>query len=488
MNRAVELPLWLLVLILAFAAVTAATHLLIPSVRWFLRRRAEKLVARLNDRLARPIEPFRLARRTDLIARLSYDPVVAEAIALEAAETGDREDVAFERVQRYAREIVPAFSAFLYFNVATRVAKALSWFLYDVRPGRAGLAELAKIDPKATVVFVMNHRSNMDYVLVTWLSRRSGALSYAVGEWARVWPLQPLIRGMGGYFIRRRSRGALYRTVLARYVTLATKGGLTQAVFPEGGLSVTGGLQPPRLGILDYVVRAGVPVVFVPVAINYDRVLEDRILTEAGREGERRFRAAPLDIGRFVGRYLALRLARRRGRFGTAAVRFGRPLDLAPGMDAETLGRVLMERIAAAVPVLAAPLVATAALRRPGAGRESWLTEADRLSDALREAGANVVPGAVRPERLAKALDVMERRGLVAAPAGGASSVREPDIVRFYAASIAHLVPAGWDGGEGDGPVPDAARAGPPAAEAAPSERASVANRTTCHGVVAGLP
>ena len=441
MNRTVALPLWLLVLILLFAAVTAATHLLIPSVRWFLRRRAERLVARLNQRLARPIEPFRLARRTDMIARLSYDPVVAEAITREAAETGDREDVVFARAQRYAREIVPSFSAFLYFNVATRLAKALSWFLYDVRPGRAGLLELSRIDPRATVVFVMNHRSNMDYVLVTWLSRRSGALSYAVGEWARVWPLQPLIRGMGGYFIRRRSRGQLYRAVLARYVTLATRGGLTQAVFPEGGLSVTGGLQPPRLGILDYVVRAEVPVVFVPVAINYDRVLEDRILTEAAREGERRFRAGPLEIGRFVTRWLLLRLVGRRGRFGTAAVRFGQPLDLKPGTDAEALGRVLMERIADAVPVLAAPLVSAAILRRPGSGRDAWLAEADALSDRLREAGANVVPGAVRRERLEKALDVMERRGLVQAD----GTLLNEGIVRFYAASIAHLLPAGGE-------------------------------------------
>ena len=437
MTRSVELPLWLLVLLVLFAAVTAATHLLFPSVRWFFRRRAEKLVERLNLRLARPIEPFRLARRTDMIARLSYDPVVAAAIQRESAATGDREDVAFERARRYAREIVPAFSAFLYFNVATRLAKWLSGFLFDVRPGRAGLAGLSRVDPNATLVFVANHRSNMDYVLVTWLSRRSGALSYAVGEWARVWPLQHLIRGMGGYFIRRRSRGALYRAVLSRFVTLATKGGLTQAVFPEGGLSVTGGLQPPKLGILDYIVRAEVPVVFVPVAINYDRVLEDRILTEAGRQGERRFRAAPLDIARFTLRYLLLRLAGRRGHFGTAAVRFGKPLTLVPGTDAETLGRILMGRIASAVPVLATPLVCAAVLRRPGAGRAAWLAEADRLVDLLRAAGANVVPGAVRPARLAKALDVLERRG-IASPDG---ALHEPAMVRFYAASIAHLLP-----------------------------------------------
>lgn len=131
-----------------------------------------------------------------------------------------------------------------------------------------------------------------------WVAERA-ALSYAVGEWARVWPLQSLIRAMGAYFIRRRSRDGLYRKVLARYVAIATEAGVTQAVFPEGGLSLDGRLQPPKLGILSYIVdgaqNAGRDVVFVPVALNYDRVLEDRVLIEARRKGERRFRAPGAD-------------------------------------------------------------------------------------------------------------------------------------------------------------------------------------------------
>jgi glycerol-3-phosphate O-acyltransferase len=81
----------------------------------------------------------------------------------------------------------------------------------------------------------MNHRSNMDYVLVTYVAAGSSPLAYAVGEWASVWPLRSLIRAMGGYFIRRQYRTALYRRVLARYVQMATGAGVAQAVFPEGG-------------------------------------------------------------------------------------------------------------------------------------------------------------------------------------------------------------------------------------------------------------
>ena len=121
-------------------------------------------------------------------------------------------------------------------------------------------------------------------------------------------PLSRLIRAMGAYFIRRRSRNTLYRRVLARYVQMATAEGTTQAVFPEGGLSLTGRVGAARLGLLSYIWAgfdpAGRDVVFVPVGIAYDRVLEDRILTNAASAGNRRFRGKPLAILAFVGRVI----------------------------------------------------------------------------------------------------------------------------------------------------------------------------------------
>ena len=80
MTQTVHLPLWLFVLIVLFAAVTALSHFLLPSVRWFFRRRLERAVDRLNKRLTRPIEPFKLAGRYDMIQRLIYDPEVTQEI------------------------------------------------------------------------------------------------------------------------------------------------------------------------------------------------------------------------------------------------------------------------------------------------------------------------------------------------------------------------------------------------------------------------
>ncbi|WP_372893172.1 1-acyl-sn-glycerol-3-phosphate acyltransferase [Rhodosalinus sp.] len=438
MTGSVTLPTWLFLLILAFAGVTFASHFLFPSVRWFFRRRLERAVARLNDRLEWPIRPFKLAERHDTIQRLIYDPEVSRAVVDTAETEGVPENVAFERARRYAREIVPAFSASLYFGLAIRLARWVSGTLYAVRVERAEVT--AGIDPEATVVFVMNHRSNMDYVLLTHIVAGTSPLAYAVGEWARVWPVSRLIRALGGYFIRRREGDRLYRRVLARYVRLATEGGVTQAIYPEGGLSLTGGLRRAKVGLLKYIADADTgdrDVVFVPVGLNYDRVLEDRLLVSAADTGTRRFRARPGVIAAFVARQLWLKARGRHRRFGEAAVRFGEPLSLAGfraagGAGAEALGETLMARIGAAVPAVPVPLVAQVMLCDGPLPR-------GELGLRVRALAAGWADDAAADEALDQALDQLTARRIVAETDGRLAAVpgQEP-LLAFYARSLAH--------------------------------------------------
>jgi glycerol-3-phosphate O-acyltransferase len=443
MNQTVAVPYWLLLLIIAFAAVSFASNFLFPSVRWFFRARMERALVRLNTRLDRPIDLFKLAERQDRIARLIYDSKVMDAVAEHAAETGLPVPVVFEEARRYAREIVPGFSTTLYFGVAIRLARGLSRTLYRVRFGKPDGA-LRQIDQAATVVFVMNHRSNMDYVLVTWLVAKRASISYAVGEWARIWPLSVMIRTMGAYFIRRSSRNALYRKVLARYVQMTTAEGITQAIFPEGGLSLDGRVGEAKLGLLSYIVAGYSPggrdVVFVPVGIAYDRVLEDGLLTKAAQEGNRRFPANPFGIV-FGALNITVRVLLRRFKgFGTAAAAFGDPVSLAAfmgqreGATIETLGRHLMDAISQVVPVVPVPLV-VAALQTGPTTRAGLTVAVQDLITQLEAAGAvfKLAPAGIEAT-VDEALAPLLARKLIRSdltPVPGAEARLE-----FYAASI----------------------------------------------------
>jgi len=431
-----------------FAAVTALSHFLLPSVRWFFRRRLERAVKQLNTRLKRPIEPFKLARRYDMIQRLIYDPEISQEIANYAKSHKVPDNVAFEKAREYAREIVPSFSAFTYFSFGMRVARLLATSVYRIETAEGNDRVFNEIPEGATIVFVMNHRSNMDYVLVTYLASRSTALSYAVGEWARVWPLSALIKSLGAYFIRRRSRGALYRKVLARYVQMATAGGVNQAFYPEGGLSLNGRLQRPKMGLMSYLVEGFDPegdrdVVFVPVAINYDRVLEDIVLIAADKRGDRRFGARITVVVKFILKKLWQRLTWQETRFGTAAVAFGKPLSMrVAGEDApiEDLSAEMMDRISATMPVLAVPAVCHALLQDGAMDDASVRARASAVFDRVPEPN-RVVQDQDESVEFGRALDGLRVRKLIKQINGNWHIVSDQEsVLQFYANSIVHFL------------------------------------------------
>jgi glycerol-3-phosphate O-acyltransferase len=477
-STTVAVPWWLLLLLVVLAGWAALDRLLLPSVRWVLRRRVNRVLDELETRLHIRIQPFKLTKRRVLIDRLVFDPQVAAAAEEECRREGMPRAVAQERIERYAREIVPRFNAYVYFRIGYRLARWVVRTLYRVRIGSADEAALAAVDPQATVVFVMNHRSNVDYLLVSYLVAERTALSYAVGEWARIWPLQTLIQAMGAYFVRRRSGNPLYRKVLERYVAMATAGGVTQAVYPEGGLSRDGALQPPKLGILDYLLRGFDPdhdrdVVFVPVGINYDRTLEDRTLLLDLDPGAARPRglAAVANTLSFLGRNFRLWLTSEWHRFGYACVNFGAPISAraylaARGLDLRRLdreqrfaevgelARQLMASVGRVVPVLPVPLMATVLLAAPERACSELELKA-AAHDLIRrlEAAGTAVYVARRDldytlhaglRALVERHLVREEDGLfrVAADAG--------KVVAYYANSIRHLVAAAAEEAPGD--------------------------------------
>ena len=454
----IEIPLWFVWIagLLAFAGLI--DRILVPSVGWYLRRRFNRVINKLNTTLSLEIPPFKLTRRRIMIDRLAHDPKVINAIMEHMEEEDLPYQVAADRAKHYAREIVPSFSAFAYFSMGTRLSNWLSNKLYRVRLGFLDEGALDAIDPHATVVFVMNHRSNMDYVLVTYLAARRSALAYAVGEWARVWPLKQIISSMGAYFIRRKSRNLLYRRVLARYVQMATEGGVAQAIFPEGGLTRQGELLPAKLGLLSYIVadfdsQSSRDVVFVPVGLNYDRVLEDRVLVASAGVERANFGQKIWGALYFVGNHIVMRLRGRFHRFGYASVSFGHPLSLKAFLTTDTadtpdemtrnLGDKIMKEVGRAVPILPVSLICRVLV----AHNATSITRVDLAAKARTELDVLLANGAythILPKKydsaIAFGIDHMMLRHILKKGVGGLEiNPKEAGLVRYYANAIAHF-------------------------------------------------
>ncbi len=470
MGASMVLPLWLVLVLGLLSAATVVQFFLLPGVRWFFRRKMNRVIDEVNTRFNIEIPEFKTTRRQVLIDRLFHDEKVQAAITQYCATEHVPRGEALRRVDAFAREIVPSFNAYAYFRWGYRIAKTYARWLYRVRLGYTDGAALAAINPRSSVVFVMNHRSNMDYVLVAFLAAERTALSYAVGEWARIWPLQSLIRSMGAYFVRRNSGDALYRTVLQRYVQMATEGGVPQAVYPEGGLSVDGKLRTPKLGLLDYMLKAFSPqaerdLVFIPVGINYDRVLEDRTLQRKLEPTlpRRGLLGAMATVLSFFVRNAWLMMTGRWYRYGYACVNFGRPISMRDyvvreGVDFNTMdddtrhravqqvGQTLMNAIRDVIPVLPVSLVATVFVR----GEEQSFAEIDLKTEAydlarkLEAGGVHVyVPRSDLDYAIGVGLRMLTLRHIVHEHDGLFSVVEsERNLLEYYANAIAPLVDA----------------------------------------------
>lgn len=432
----------------------------------WLSRRALRTIHEFRAHVAR----YKLQERRIALAELANDPAITAAVRAHMAEHGMSEQAVRRQVRKYIHEIVPHFNVLSYYKLGYNLAKILVNLLYKVSVDYQDERALERIPKRDVVVYLMNHRSNADYIVVAYVLARGVHVSYAVGEWARAWPLEYVFKSFGAYFIRRKFREPLYHTVLERYVQLITRNGVTQGIFPEGGLSRDGKLRPPKLGLLDYISRTLLDpgfdrdIWFVPVAINYDRVLEDRsLIRELISEQDRPGRLSQLST---VFSYLASNTGRlltgRLKRYGRVAVNFGTPLSLRAWLretspdvlqlpkerrlpELERLAGEMVTRIGAIIPVTPVPLAAAALLSfgQTVVTKEALLERMDQLRDRLTEVNGKVVRGGSRiAEIWDRAWRMLRMRRLVIVDGGSLVILpKGRPLLEYYANSIAHLVP-----------------------------------------------
>jgi glycerol-3-phosphate O-acyltransferase len=459
----VEILLWILV---------GAGALVVGAL--YLRRSFKRSALRAFHRSHARLDRFKLTRKAVIRETLLADSEIAAAVSDHSSRHQLEEAQTWRRVEEYIDEIVPFFNLLTYYKIGLLVSETLLNFFYKVSAEYAGKRAHEEPDRDSIVIYLMNHRSNADYVLVGYVLSGRVAISYAVGEWARTFPLEYIFKSFGAYFVRRKYREPLYHKVLERYVQLITCNGVTQGIFLEGGLSRDGKLGKAKIGLLDYLIGvARDPAVrprlhVVPVAINYDRVLEDRSLLREldAREGRKRPpRYAQLsEVLRYVSWNVVRLVTRRWKRYGRAAVVIGEAFPLSSWLDEQNgaagdlfalsrqerlprvqqLADLVLEKIAALVPVTPVSLACAAIQSFDGdfIGHRPLLERMSEMRDVLTDLNARVIrqDGAIE-ETFDRAWRMLRmRRILVRSGDGYAILPGNRPLVSYYANSIAHLL------------------------------------------------
>jgi len=145
------------------------------------------------------------------------------------------------------------------------------------------LNKLKVMSRRGPLILVPCHKSHIDYLILSYLLfvHNMPCPHIAAGKNLSFWPMGPIFRGAGAFFIRRTFKGAvLYSKVFAEYVHKLLEEGFNIEFFIEGGRSRTGKLLQPKLGLLSLILNAFKDgacedLIFAPVFIGYDRVLEE---------------------------------------------------------------------------------------------------------------------------------------------------------------------------------------------------------------------
>lgn len=322
-----------------------------------------------------------LATDPDEVVQLLAAPWYDERLGKLAEELGrDHGDVRAEAAS-YLREMAPSMD-----ERAVRAWRSFSCWLmraYDILVDEDQIAQLRRLDRKATLAFAFSHRSYLDGLLLPesiQANRLSPALTFG-GANLNFFPMGAWAKRTGTIFIRRQTKDIpVYRFALRAYAAQLVQNHANLTWSIEGGRTRTGKLRPPVYGILRYISDAvdeidGPEVYLVPTSIVYDQLHEVEAMTTEAYGATKR----PEDF-RFL-----IRLARQQGeRLGRAYLDFGEPLPLRKrleelraeesgvGTEIERIALDVEHRINRATPVTPTAVVSLALL---GADRSLSVSE-----------------------------------------------------------------------------------------------------------------
>jgi len=250
---------------------------------------AERIVKRLSRALQiflyreeRMVQGPTLLPRSQVRDIVLSDPSLKRYVERYAWAKRKPEAKVWRTARRYVDGMVANYQG-SYINFLEVVINQL-WSRMFGKLSCVGLERVAETLKQHPIVLLPCHRSHFDYLILSYIFHRNhlSPPHIAAGDNLSFWPIGPIFRGAGAFFIRRSfGDDELYKLVFRSYLTYLIREGYTQEFFLEGGRSRSGKLMTPKLGMLSATVSAflrGVrrDLYLVPVAIQYSRVVEEQ--------------------------------------------------------------------------------------------------------------------------------------------------------------------------------------------------------------------
>ncbi len=296
------------------------------SLRELAQQIRRELIQRL-DTQRRVITGPVVKSREEVLELTLTDPGLTRTMEL-LAETEKKKLYKIKNTaQDYFWEI-SADSNLICINVMHRLVSWLSEHLFEgIAFDAEGFEKVRKAGQKGCLIFVPCHKSHLDYLILNNLIYEHHMQSprIAAGKNLSFWPLGPIFRGSGAFFIRRRFLGGkLYAEVLYAYIKTLVKTGYNIEFFIEGGRSRTGKLVLPKFGLLSMLLRtydekAAPDLLFVPTFIGYDQVLEEKAYLSELEGGSKEAES--------VSQLVKARKFLKK-RYGRAYIQFSQPLSI----------------------------------------------------------------------------------------------------------------------------------------------------------------
>ena len=305
----------------------------------FLKKNAEpsQLVLKTERLLRARFRKHRQAKlgidissRRTLIHAIIQSRSVKKIIDLEAGENQKKRDRLKKTAEKYALEICSNFS----YPVIYLYDKVLNWFWNSRYEGlfSIGLDQIKKLAAENTIIYAPSHRSHIDYLALSHQLYLNNLMmpQIVAGKNLNLPIIGPILRNGGAFFMRRSfGNNKLYSRVFYEHLRKLLQRGSSIEFFPEGGRSRSGRLLPPRPGIISMIIRAfqdmdEKPVKFVPISMNYEKVLE----------GNSYHKEVMGDTKKKESLRSIFRVARDfRGYLGNAYLQIGEPIDLKEFLD-----------------------------------------------------------------------------------------------------------------------------------------------------------